>query len=84
MTKNLQSVIQQFVYFYGYSFLKRLYLKRSNSKSMGTVANLIVAAAAGACTSIITQVNFSYFQLMSNRYHVLHDYQLLEFRMHSC
>ncbi|XP_057538824.1 peroxisomal adenine nucleotide carrier 1-like isoform X2 [Amaranthus tricolor] len=54
-TKNLQSVIQQFVYFYGYSFLKRLYLKRSNSKSMGTVANLIVAAAAGACTSIITQ-----------------------------
>ncbi|CAO2832092.1 unnamed protein product [Amaranthus hypochondriacus] len=55
VTKNLQSVIQQFVYFYGYSFLKRLYLKRSNSKSMGTVANLIVAAAAGACTSIITQ-----------------------------
>ncbi|KAL2922534.1 Peroxisomal adenine nucleotide carrier 2 [Bienertia sinuspersici] len=54
-TKNLQSVIQQFVYFYGYSFLKRLYLKKSNFKSLGTTANLIVAAAAGACTVIITQ-----------------------------
>ncbi|KAK9664800.1 hypothetical protein RND81_14G069300 [Saponaria officinalis] len=54
-TKNLQSVIQQFIYFYGYSFFKRLYLKRSNSKSMGTKANLIVAAAAGACTVLITQ-----------------------------
>lgn len=54
-TKNLQSVIQQFVYFYGYSFLKRLYLKKSNFKSMGTKANLIVAAAAGACTVLITQ-----------------------------
>ncbi|KAK9725468.1 hypothetical protein RND81_05G145500 [Saponaria officinalis] len=54
-TKNLQSVIQQFIYFYGYSFFKRLYLKKSNSKSMGTKANLIVAAAAGACTVLITQ-----------------------------
>ncbi|KNA07923.1 hypothetical protein SOVF_167360 [Spinacia oleracea] len=54
-TKNLQSVIQQFIYFYGYSFLKRLYLKKSNFKSMGTKANLIVAAAAGALTVIITQ-----------------------------
>ncbi|CAO2821857.1 unnamed protein product [Amaranthus hypochondriacus] len=54
-TKNLQSIIQQFVYFYGYSFLKRLYLKRNNFKSMGTTSNLIVAAAAGACTVIITQ-----------------------------
>lgn len=51
----MQSVIQQFVYFYGYSFLKRLYLKKSNFKSMGTKANLIVAAAAGACTVLITQ-----------------------------
>lgn len=58
-TKNLQSVIQQFVYFYGYSFLKRLYLKKSNFKSMGTKANLIVAAAAGACTVLITQVGWS-------------------------
>ncbi|KAH9620662.1 hypothetical protein KSS87_020384 [Heliosperma pusillum] len=54
-TKNLQSVIQQFIYFYGYSFFKRLYLKKSNSKSMGTTANLIVAAAAGACTVLVTQ-----------------------------
>ncbi|KAL9240798.1 hypothetical protein vseg_014976 [Gypsophila vaccaria] len=54
-TKNLQSVIQQFIYFYGYSFFKRLYLKKSNSKSMGTKANLIVAAAAGACTVLVTQ-----------------------------
>ncbi|KAL9237614.1 hypothetical protein vseg_012141 [Gypsophila vaccaria] len=53
--KNLLSVIQQFIYFYGYSFFKRLYLKRSNSKSMGTKANLIVAAAAGACTVLVTQ-----------------------------
>lgn len=54
-TKNLQSVIQQFVYFYGYSFFKRLYLKKTNSKSMGTSANLVVAAAAGACTVFLTQ-----------------------------
>lgn len=54
-TKNLQSVIQQFVYFYGYSFFKRLYLKKSNSKSMGTKANLIVAAVAGTCTALLTQ-----------------------------
>lgn len=56
-TKNLQSFISQFVYFYGYSFFKRLYLVKSGSKSMGTKANLIVAAAAGACTVIITQVS---------------------------
>ncbi|GAB4843437.1 NAD(+) salvage pathway protein, variant 2 [Ancistrocladus abbreviatus] len=54
-TKNLQSFISQFVYFYGYSFFKRLYLKKSGSKSIGTKANLVVAAAAGACTAIITQ-----------------------------
>ncbi|KAK6911534.1 Mitochondrial substrate/solute carrier [Dillenia turbinata] len=54
-TKNLQSVISQFVYFYGYSYFKRLYLKRSGSKSIGTKANLLLAAAAGACTAIVTQ-----------------------------
>ncbi|KAF8394428.1 hypothetical protein HHK36_020636 [Tetracentron sinense] len=54
-TKNLQSFISQFVYFYGYSYFKRLYLGRSGSKSIGTKANLIVAAAAGACTVIVTQ-----------------------------
>lgn len=54
-TKNLQSFIAQFVYFYGYSYFKRLYLSKSGSKSIGTKANLIIAAAAGACTAIVTQ-----------------------------
>ncbi|KAL7209974.1 hypothetical protein ACSBR1_031528 [Camellia fascicularis] len=54
-TKNLQSVIFSFIYFYGYSFFKKLYLKRSGSKSIGTKANLVLAAAAGACTIVVTQ-----------------------------
>lgn len=54
-TKNLQSFISQFVYFYGYSFFKRLYLEKSGKKSIETKANLIIAAAAGACTVIVTQ-----------------------------
>ncbi|KAL6497799.1 NAD(+) salvage pathway protein [Orobanche hederae] len=54
-TKNLQSFISQFIYFYGYSFFKRLYLRQSKSKSIGTAANLVIAAAAGACTAITTQ-----------------------------
>lgn len=54
-TKNLQSFIAQFVYFYGYSYFKRLYLERTGYKSIGTKANLILAAAAGACTAIATQ-----------------------------
>lgn len=54
-TKNLQSFISQFIYFYGYSFFKRMYLEKSGNKTMGTKANLIVAAAAGACTVIVTQ-----------------------------
>lgn len=54
-TKNLQSFISQFVYFYSYSYLKRLYLKKSGNKSVRTRANLVVAAAAGACTCIVTQ-----------------------------
>ncbi|KAK3002409.1 hypothetical protein RJ639_021712, partial [Escallonia herrerae] len=54
-TKNLQSFIAQFVYFYGYSYFKRLYLERSGSKSIGTKANLLIAATAGACTAITTQ-----------------------------
>ncbi|KAH9617924.1 hypothetical protein KSS87_002337 [Heliosperma pusillum] len=32
-TKNLHSVIQQFIYFYGYSFFKRLYLKKKGNWS---------------------------------------------------
>ncbi|XP_027361764.1 peroxisomal adenine nucleotide carrier 1 [Abrus precatorius] len=54
-TKNLQSFISQFVYFYGYSYFKRLYLEKSGYKSIGTKANLVIAAAAGACTAIVTQ-----------------------------
>ncbi|XP_021830152.1 peroxisomal adenine nucleotide carrier 1-like [Prunus avium] len=54
-TKNFQSFISQFIYFYGYSFFKRLYLEKSGNKTMGTKANLIIAAAAGACTVIVTQ-----------------------------
>lgn len=54
-TKNLQSFIAQFVYFYGYSYFKRLYLEKSGSKTIGTKANLILAASAGACTALITQ-----------------------------
>ncbi|KAI9099016.1 hypothetical protein K1719_024783 [Acacia pycnantha] len=54
-TKNLQSFISQFVYFYGYSYFKRMYLRKSGSKRIGTKANLVIAAAAGACTAIVTQ-----------------------------
>ncbi|KAE8714580.1 Peroxisomal adenine nucleotide carrier 1 [Hibiscus syriacus] len=54
-TKNLQSFISQFIYFYGYSFFKRLYLDKTGNKTIGTKANLIVGVAAGACTVIITQ-----------------------------
>ncbi|XP_022878804.1 peroxisomal adenine nucleotide carrier 1-like [Olea europaea var. sylvestris] len=54
-TKNLQSFISSFIYFYEYSFFKRLYLKKSGSKSIGTKVNLIIAAAAGACTVVLTQ-----------------------------
>ena len=56
-TKNLQSFIAQFVYFYGYSYFKRLYLERSGAKRIGTKANLVLAAAAGACTALVTQVS---------------------------
>lgn len=59
-TKNLQSFIAQFVYFYGYSYFKRLYLEKSGAKSIGTKANLIIAAAAGACTALTTQVRSLY------------------------
>lgn len=56
-TKNLQSFISQFIYFYGYSFFKRLYLEKSGAKTIRTKANLIVAAAAGACTVLMTQAS---------------------------
>ncbi|KAJ0854089.1 putative mitochondrial carrier domain superfamily [Helianthus annuus] len=54
-TKNLQSFIAQFVYFYGYSYFKRVYQVKYGTKSIGTKANLLLAASAGACTAIITQ-----------------------------
>nr|CAD1829451.1 unnamed protein product [Ananas comosus var. bracteatus] len=41
--------------FQGANYFKRLYLKKSGTKSVGTKANLVVAAAAGACTAIVTQ-----------------------------
>ncbi|KAJ3676292.1 hypothetical protein LUZ60_003704 [Juncus effusus] len=53
-TKNLQSFVAQFIYFYGYSYFKRLYLRKSGAKSVGTAANLIVGAVAGCCTVILT------------------------------
>lgn len=59
-TKNLQSFFSQFVYFYGYSYFKRLYLEKSGYKSIGTRANLLIAAAAGAVTAITTQVRQHY------------------------
>ncbi|KAJ0865369.1 putative mitochondrial carrier domain superfamily [Helianthus annuus] len=54
-TKNLQSFVSSFIYFYGYSFFRRTYIERSGYKSIGTKANLLIAAAAGACTVAITQ-----------------------------
>ncbi|CAJ1977252.1 unnamed protein product [Sphenostylis stenocarpa] len=54
-TKNVQSFISSFIYFYGYSYFKKLYLKKTGNKSIGTAANLIVATAAGVSTIVITQ-----------------------------
>ncbi|KAI4345595.1 hypothetical protein L6164_012701 [Bauhinia variegata] len=53
--KNVQSFISSFLYFYGYSFFKRLYMKKTGSKTIGTQANLLAAIAAGACTIVVTQ-----------------------------
>lgn len=55
-TKNPQSFVSQFVYFYGYSFFKRLYLKKSGKETIGTRADLIIAAAAGAFNVAVTMV----------------------------
>ncbi|XP_027937361.1 peroxisomal adenine nucleotide carrier 1-like [Vigna unguiculata] len=54
-TKNVQSFISSFIYFYGYSYFRKLYLKRSGNRSIGTAANLVVATAAGVFTIVITQ-----------------------------
>lgn len=61
-TKNVQSFVSSFIYFYGYSYFKRLYLVKSGNKNIGTVANLIAATAAGVCTILITQASL-YFLL---------------------
>lgn len=55
-TKNLQSVISQFIYFYSYSIFKQWYLAKAKVSRMGTGSNLLVAAAAGTCTAVLTQV----------------------------
>eukprot|EP00271_Cylindrocystis_brebissonii_P005026 TRINITY_DN1697_c0_g5_i1.p1 TRINITY_DN1697_c0_g5~~TRINITY_DN1697_c0_g5_i1.p1 ORF type:complete len:451 (-),score=88.01 TRINITY_DN1697_c0_g5_i1:1392-2744(-) len=54
-TKNTQSVVAGFVYFYCYSYVKSRYLQRSGQQQMGMGANLVVASVAGACTAIVTQ-----------------------------
>lgn len=54
-TKNVQSFISSFIYFYGYSYFKKLYLKKTGNKNIGTAANLIAATASGVCTILITQ-----------------------------
>ncbi|KAK4266385.1 hypothetical protein QN277_027319 [Acacia crassicarpa] len=54
-TKNIQSFISSFLYFYGYSYFRRLYLKKTGKKTIGTKANLLVATAAGVCTIAVTQ-----------------------------
>ncbi|KAI5400933.1 peroxisomal adenine nucleotide carrier 1 [Lathyrus oleraceus] len=54
-TKNVQSFISSFIYFYGYSYFKKLYLKKTGNKNIGTTANLIAATMSGVCTILITQ-----------------------------
>ncbi|XP_019441562.1 PREDICTED: peroxisomal adenine nucleotide carrier 1-like [Lupinus angustifolius] len=54
-TKNVQSFVSSFIYFYGYSYFKKLYLKKTGKKTIGTTANLIAATAAGVSTILITQ-----------------------------
>ncbi|XP_018456361.2 peroxisomal adenine nucleotide carrier 2 [Raphanus sativus] len=54
-TKNVQSFVSSFIYFYSYSYFKRLHSERIGSKSIGTKANLLIAAASAAFTNILTQ-----------------------------
>eukprot|EP00898_Chlorokybus_atmophyticus_P003248 jgi/Chlat1/3924/Chrsp26S04188 len=51
--KSLHAVIQQFIYFYSYSYLKRRYT--AVVAKISTAANLAIAAAAGICTVLVTQ-----------------------------
>lgn len=54
-TKNVQSLIAGFVYFYSYSYVRTKYLSFRKKTKMDTGANLVVAAVAGACTAMVTQ-----------------------------
>ena len=54
-TKNVQSFISSFIYFYGYRHFKKLYLKQTGNKSIGTTTNLIAATMSGVWTMLITQ-----------------------------
>ncbi|GAU14888.1 hypothetical protein TSUD_46810 [Trifolium subterraneum] len=51
-TKNVQSFISSFIYFYGYSYFKKLYLKTTGNKNIGTTANLIAATMSGSKRSL--------------------------------
>ncbi|CAN0856632.1 Peroxisomal adenine nucleotide carrier 1 [Linum grandiflorum] len=53
-TKNVQSFVSSFLYFYGYTFFKRLYLEKTGKTSMGPKVNLLIAAAAGAYAVTLT------------------------------
>ncbi|CAI0559867.1 unnamed protein product [Linum tenue] len=53
-TKNWQAFISSFLYFYGYTLFKRLYLEKTGKIAMGPKANLVIAAAAGAYAVALT------------------------------
>ncbi|GFP99908.1 peroxisomal adenine nucleotide carrier 1 [Phtheirospermum japonicum] len=50
--RNISDVLWEAI-----STRQRLYLRKSGYKSIGTKANLIIAAAAGACTVVATQAS---------------------------
>ncbi|XP_045787402.1 peroxisomal adenine nucleotide carrier 1-like isoform X1 [Trifolium pratense] len=54
-TKSLYSLIMPFIYFYAYSYFKKLHLKKNGNKNIGATANLIAATMSGVCTVLITQ-----------------------------
>ncbi|KAG4918950.1 hypothetical protein JHK85_057231 [Glycine max] len=60
-TKNVQSFISSFIYFYGYSYFRKMYLKKTGNKSIGTTANLIVATAAGPLDTASSRMQTSEF-----------------------
>ncbi|OIW12830.1 hypothetical protein TanjilG_24763 [Lupinus angustifolius] len=60
-TKNVQSFVSSFIYFYGYSYFKKLYLKKTGKKTIGTTANLIAATAAGPLDTASSRMQTSEF-----------------------